>query len=579
MANAIPMVRHLYLLAISALLAVGIHQSPCLAGDNEALLKVQEAGAAIVRGQFERAIELYSEALNEPNLAAARKASLYNDRGVAKWRLQRHKEAISDFNDAITINREFASVYNNRGNVLMDLGFTEEAIKDYDRAILLSTGYGIAFNNRANAYASQGEYGKALSDYEKAIEFMPTNAAPLNGRGKAHLANKRFHLAVRDFTRAIELNPKYLSAHVNRAQAYIGLEENNSAIGDLSFAISTNSEEARLYTLRGKVYQAGKKYRSARKDFDKAISLDESDAEAFAERGAMSISSGEFQQALDDLSYALQVEPNLAGAYIERALAHYSMEAVDEALKDIQKAIELAPKSARAHLVRAQIYEATGDMTNAIADYKKSFDLNPDEKDARASVERLTGEVLIPVVEKVGEPLEGWEITKQTSGEFIATHAKYDRLKVPLEMFGKNDERPQLLEWSSLKQNFKGIGLLRYYAGTTSGPDKVRVENIAVVDLWSKKVASIEPFKWGAQKSKWDWKDGSVVVTDHLGATNEVRLRKPRYVARQRQDDWWSDPGAGGWVYRNGEWVQQRAKTKPRRRRRHKKSFFEMLFN
>ena len=74
-----------------------------LAAADKALLHAREGAAALLRGKYDRAIASYSEALKSKNLQDPRRANIYNDRGVAKWRLKRAKEAIQDFNEAIEL--------------------------------------------------------------------------------------------------------------------------------------------------------------------------------------------------------------------------------------------------------------------------------------------------------------------------------------------------------------------------------------------------------------------------------------------------------------------------------------------
>src|SRR5215470_5743296 len=138
------------------------------------MLRVREAAAALVRGNIDQAIAIYTEALEDKSLPNDRRATILNDRGVAYSRRQQQKEAIDDFNRAIQLYPEYAAVYNNRGNVLLGLGAVKEAIKDFDRALLLAPGYAAAYSNRAGAYMKLGQTGRAIGDYTKAIELTPT---------------------------------------------------------------------------------------------------------------------------------------------------------------------------------------------------------------------------------------------------------------------------------------------------------------------------------------------------------------------------------------------------------------------
>ena len=104
------------------------------AAEDKTLLRAREGAAALMRGQYDKAVAAYDEALTAPEIADFIEASIYSDRGVAKWRLNQTKEAIEDFNKSIQLSPENATVYNNRGNALMDLGHPDEAVKDFDRA-------------------------------------------------------------------------------------------------------------------------------------------------------------------------------------------------------------------------------------------------------------------------------------------------------------------------------------------------------------------------------------------------------------------------------------------------------------
>ena len=140
------------------------------AAADRSLIKSQEASSALLRGRFDLAVAAYDDALKETTLPSASQASLYSDRGVAKWRLKRLDEAIADFTKAVSLNPEYAPAYNNRGNVYLDMNRAEEAYKDFDRAVSLSPDFGVAYSNRANASQRLNKLMAAEKDFRKAIE-------------------------------------------------------------------------------------------------------------------------------------------------------------------------------------------------------------------------------------------------------------------------------------------------------------------------------------------------------------------------------------------------------------------------
>ena len=306
-----------WFLGLVAGAAAGV--GPSLAED-VTLLRAREGAAALLRGQYEKAVAAYDEALTNPEIADFVKASIYSDRGVAKWRLKQTKEAIDDFNQSIQLAPENASVYNNRGNALIDLGHPAEAVKDFDRAIALSPNYGAAYNNRGNARALLAEYQPAFQDFRKAIELMPTNAVAYNGRGKAHAAMRRYHAALRDYTKALSLNARYEAAFKNRGEANLALEKYSDAADDLSQALSIKPDQPEVLLLRARAYIGDKKVNTA----------------------------------LEDLNKAIELKPDLVDAYIERGELFTQMKRYDDAIADFTRAIELSPQNARAYAMRAE---------------------------------------------------------------------------------------------------------------------------------------------------------------------------------------------------------------------------------
>ncbi len=272
-----------------------------------------------MRGQYDKALAAYDEALENPEIADFIKASIYSDRGVAKWRLKQTKEAVDDFNQSIQISPENAQTYNNRGNALMDLGHPEEAVKDFDRAIALSPNYGAAYNNRGNAHAALAQYEPAFQDYRKAVELMPSSAVALNGRGKSHAALKRYHAALRDFTRAVSLNAKYEAAYANRGETNLALDKDKDAADDFTQALTIQPDQPDLLLLRARANAGDKK----------------------------------FNAAVDDLNKVIQLKPDFVDAYIERGSAYTQVKRLDDAIADLSHAIELDPKNTRAYVMRA----------------------------------------------------------------------------------------------------------------------------------------------------------------------------------------------------------------------------------
>jgi tetratricopeptide (TPR) repeat protein len=534
------------------LVVVALASAGASADEDKTLLRAREGAAALMRGQYDKAIAAYDEALSAPEIADFIEASIYSDRGIAKWRLKQTKEAIDDFNKSIQLAPDNATVYNNRGNALMDLGHPDEGVKDFDRAIALSPNYGAAYNNRGNAHATLGQYEPAFQDFRKAVELMPTSAVPFNGRGKAHSELKRYHAAVRDLTRAVTLNPKYAAAYDNRAQAYLAIAMYKEASDDATQALTLEPDQpnADLLLLRARAYAGDKKFNPALDALNKVIELKPDLADAFIERGIVFTQTRRFDDAIGDLTRAIEIDPKNIKAYAMRASARLQAEANDDALSDVNEALQIASNDPLALRIRGNVYEALTRNDEAIADYNAALAQDPFQTESRDALQRLGQEVPPEEGQPLGPPLSGWVIKEPESGRYIASNPKYASLRVELEMFGSG--KPRIVEWKLLKDALSGIGLLQYYAGDFGEGQDTSLEYVAIVDVRANKVLSVEPHSWGPAAAQWNWQAVSVVVTDPDGNANEVQLRKARRTAPAPTDFWGfeqpraADNGGGG---------------------------------
>ncbi len=511
--------------------------------EDQILLRAREGAAAMIRGQFDRAVALYDEALATPDISSFVQASIYSDRGVAKWRMKQTKEAIDDFNASIQLSPEIATVYNNRGNALMDIGHPEEALKDFDRAIQLQPAYGAAYNNRGNAYAALGQYDDAFQSFRKAAELLPQSAVPFNGRGRTHEQLARYHAAVRDLTRAISLDQKYAAAYRNRAEANFAIDNYGEAAEDATEALTLEPDRQQpdLLLLRARAYAADNSFKEAIADFDAALELKPDLVEAFVERGVLFANNRRYDDAIGDYTRAIQMDPKQAKAYAMRAEAKLKSDAIDDALIDVNQALLLSIGDPLALRIRGNIYEAQERVDDAIYDYQRALAKDPFQAESRAALVRLNQEVPVATGQPIGDAVDGWVVTEPSPGRYLASNPDYGSLRVELEMFGAG--KPRVLDWKLMRGALSGIGLLTYYAGNFGGGDEL--EYVAIVDTRANKVVSIEPQRWGEKTAQWNWQAVSVVVTDPDGHANEIQLRKERRtpVARGRDSEEW---GFGG---------------------------------
>ena len=126
-------------------------EASALGEQREASSKATHGRAALLRGRYQEAERLLTEALASGAFPVPTQIAALGNRGIARWRLSNPHEAIDDFNAALKLSPEESMIYNNRGDVLIELRHYAEAIKDFTQGIALAPGYGQAYNNRGNA--------------------------------------------------------------------------------------------------------------------------------------------------------------------------------------------------------------------------------------------------------------------------------------------------------------------------------------------------------------------------------------------------------------------------------------------
>ena len=480
----------------------------------EASLKATHGRAALLRGQYQEAERLLTEALASGALPVPTQIAALGNRGIARWRLSNPHEAIDDFNAALKLSPEESMIYNNRGNVLIELRHYEEAVKDFTQAIVLAPGYGQAYNNRGNARFLLGDFAGAIADYTKAVTLMPANAAPFNGRGKAQLALKRPAAAIRDFSRAIVLSNRYSQALANRAEAFVALRRYTDAVNDYTAAIDFGVDTPQVYLGRAAAYNALKKPGKAFADLARARKRDLPAAAAAVQTGSIP-RSGPASAGAPVLSGSTENDSPCATQGAGRELRQVAdarhAAPVNPLLLKVSNEISLANAEP----------DEPGDAVGIPCDEDEDQAAEPASQDAS---DKSAAD------QPVETELEEWSVVRTQDGDYVATNSEHPKLRLVLEMYGGGE--PELLNWQILKGTLRGIGLLHYDAGAS--PQGGRLEYIAVLDLWSGKLLAIEPGRWGDRQAEWAWTAYAVVVVDPLGVPSRVQVRAERAEAAAR---------------------------------------------
>ncbi len=562
----------IYLVTCLVSVSLFLTSQPLQAAESVNLL-ARKGNVQLHRQENEKAINSLSEALSVTALAPYTKASILNDRGLAYGRVKKYERALHDFNHSIETFPEYATAYNNRGLLLTEMGFYEEAIKDFNTAIALQPKSGATFHNRGNAFRLAGSEKPAFKDYGKALGLLNNKAAPHLARGQIHWSHYRHYAALRELNLALSQDYNQAQALYNRALVHLSLDKNKLAINDFLKAIELSPSNKKYKLTLSEVYLENGQNNHAYRLLTQILEGEPLHKQALILRGRARGAKGNVQAAIEDLDQAIFVADS-AAAYAERALVHANSHMPDLAAKDMDIAIQRAPKTARTWAalgLAAQQGELVG---NAERYFLEAIKHEKNNKIASQGLKELGLALPDQNLISLDDENDDWTVNEYIKGQYIALHPRYPNLKVHLDLYGPN--KPKVLEWTVLTGKYKGFGLLRYDAGSKDAANPF--EQVSIINLKKQNVLSIEPYRWGKQIAKWEWREHDLVVKDAEGIENTIALYKAPPVRRHRpksvaKKDWvWGSDGF--WATKPKAKRARVRKRKVRRRKKKKNSLF-----
>ena len=79
---------------------------------------------------------------------------------------------------SVSLAQSSAEEYANRGVSWYKEGDFNKAISDFDEALKINPQFAGAYNGRGSSWASKGEFDKALEDFSAALKINPSTLTP-----------------------------------------------------------------------------------------------------------------------------------------------------------------------------------------------------------------------------------------------------------------------------------------------------------------------------------------------------------------------------------------------------------------
>jgi stress-induced-phosphoprotein 1 len=245
------------------------------------------------------------------------KAEQCKARGNELYKAQKFDEAITAYNEAISINPNEMTYYNNKAAVLIEMTRFEECESllkssldrryEMNSAFLNGASYekcAKLYNRMASLYLKQGKYQEAIDAYNKSLTEDNTK----NTRNLLRDAQSAQEKAERD----AYINPELAEKHREEGNNLFKQSKYAEAKAQYDEAIKRNPSEAKLYSNRAAALTKLIAYPDALRDLDECLKLDPTFVKAYSRKGTVHFFMKEYNKALEAYEAGIAIDPENA---------------------------------------------------------------------------------------------------------------------------------------------------------------------------------------------------------------------------------------------------------------------------
>ena len=178
--------------------------------------------------------------------AATNEAAKRNDRGAEMLKQGKLDEALTQFQQAVTLDPGFLVAQQNLAYAYDQLGRADEAIIAYKRAIDLDPRNAFVFNNLGVLYTKKGQNDEAIQVLEQGLKIDPTNATLQknleNVKKNRDILQER-ETRIADAKKQAAARPKDPRAAYDVARAYAFYRQNDQALEWLGKAMALGYDD------------------------------------------------------------------------------------------------------------------------------------------------------------------------------------------------------------------------------------------------------------------------------------------------------------------------------------------------
>ncbi|GIX06058.1 MAG: hypothetical protein KatS3mg115_0461 [Candidatus Poribacteria bacterium] len=278
------------------------------------------------------------------------------------------------------------------GGVRVALGDLEGALIAYQQAATLDPEFAPAHQALGEVYLRLGRDQDAIASFNAAIQTRGEEwPPPVLGLGLVYEARGEYAIAEGHVRRALELQPNYGSAilALGRLRARAGAAA--EAFGLYERADALRPVETEDWKRLGEIFVELGDDPSAERAYRRGVETDPNVPELRFALGEVLWRQGSQEGAIAEYRAAVEQDPTLFERFLEPVRSRFFAGALppEEARELLDKALAVKPDSLEAHELYAQLEMAAGRLEAAVGHYETALSLAPERTDLRWTLGEL----------------------------------------------------------------------------------------------------------------------------------------------------------------------------------------------
>jgi protein O-GlcNAc transferase len=340
-------------------------------------LKQNQINSAIElfsKGEINQALDavqdLFKDYPNEP--------ILFNIKGACHAGLGQLDVAVKNYEEAISIQPDYAKAHFNLAGSLHDLGQLEAAVKSYKKTLKIAPDYAEAHNNLGNVFKDLEQGDSAVQSYKKALEIKPDYVEAQYSLGIMLQDLGQLDEAIESYKAAIKIKPNFVDAFNNLGVALLDLGQLDEAVKSYKSALKLKPDFVEAINNLGIAFYKLSQMEEAIKSYKKAIAIKPDFVKAHNNLGNAFMELGQLEEAVKSYKSALKLKPDFVEAMNNLGITFYKLHQLDDAMKCYERALVFNPDFADVYNNIGTVLLELGQLKEAVKSYKSALKLKPD---------------------------------------------------------------------------------------------------------------------------------------------------------------------------------------------------------